>query len=48
VAHLHPHHVASQQVARAAGLVPTAEVHDGEVRWVRSPAAPPERFPGIP
>ena len=48
VAHLHPHHVASQQVARAAGLVPTAEVHDGEVRWVRSPAAPPERSPGIP
>jgi len=48
VAHIHPRHVASQQVARAAGLVPTAEVHDGEVGWVRSPAAPPERSPGIP
>ena len=48
VAHIHPRHVASQQVACAAGLVPTAEVHDGEVRWVRSPVAPPERSPGIP
>ncbi|MFE1343938.1 GNAT family N-acetyltransferase [Streptomyces sp. NPDC058757] len=33
VAHVHPGHAASAAVARAAGLVPTAEVHDGEVRW---------------
>ena len=48
VAHIHPRHAASQRVARAAGLVPTAEVHDGEIRWVRSPAAAPERPRGIP
>ena len=34
-AHIHPAHVASQQVARAAGLAPTEEVQDGEIRWVR-------------
>ncbi|MFE6227077.1 MULTISPECIES: GNAT family N-acetyltransferase [unclassified Streptomyces] len=34
VAHVHPEHAASAAVARAAGLVPTDEVHDGEVRWV--------------
>ena len=33
-AHIHPAHLASQRVARAAGLSPTEEVHDGEVRWV--------------
>ncbi|MFF6885288.1 GNAT family N-acetyltransferase [Streptomyces sp. NPDC012421] len=33
VAHVHPEHAASAAVARAAGLVPTGEVHDGEVRW---------------
>jgi RimJ/RimL family protein N-acetyltransferase len=33
-AHIHPAHLASQRVARAAGLSPTGEVHDGEVRWV--------------
>jgi RimJ/RimL family protein N-acetyltransferase len=33
-AHIHPGHVASQRVARAAGLSPTSEVHDGETRWV--------------
>jgi RimJ/RimL family protein N-acetyltransferase len=33
IAHIHPAHLASQRVARAAGLSPTAEVHDGEVRW---------------
>jgi RimJ/RimL family protein N-acetyltransferase len=32
-AHIHPAHVASQQVARAAGLAPTEEVQDGEIRW---------------
>jgi RimJ/RimL family protein N-acetyltransferase len=34
IAHIHPGHLASQQVARAAGLWPTAESVDGEVRWV--------------
>jgi RimJ/RimL family protein N-acetyltransferase len=33
VAHIHPGHLASQGVARAAGLSPTTEVHDGEIRW---------------
>jgi RimJ/RimL family protein N-acetyltransferase len=41
VAHIHPGHLASQGVARAAGLSPTAGVHDGEVRWAGSPAAAP-------
>jgi len=41
VAHIHPGHLASQRVARAAGLVPTAGIHDGETRWVSpAPAAP--------
>ncbi|MFF2775071.1 GNAT family N-acetyltransferase [Streptomyces sp. NPDC058052] len=38
VAHVHPEHAASAAVARAAGLVPTGEVHDGEERW-ESPEA---------
>jgi RimJ/RimL family protein N-acetyltransferase len=33
VAHVHPGHHASAAVAEAAGLAPTGEVHDGEVRW---------------
>jgi RimJ/RimL family protein N-acetyltransferase len=33
VAHVHPDHHASAAVARAAGLAPTGELHDGEVRW---------------
>ncbi|MFF1871296.1 GNAT family N-acetyltransferase [Kitasatospora herbaricolor] len=33
VAHIHPGHEASAAVARAAGLGPTGEVQDGEVRW---------------
>ncbi|MFE5793869.1 GNAT family N-acetyltransferase [Streptomyces sp. NPDC056503] len=37
VAHVHPDHAASAAVARAAGLVPTDVVEDGEVRW-ESPA----------
>jgi RimJ/RimL family protein N-acetyltransferase len=41
VAHIHPGHLASQGVARAAGLSPTADVHDGEVLWAGSPAAAP-------
>jgi RimJ/RimL family protein N-acetyltransferase len=40
-AHVHPGHLASQRVARAAGLVPTPQMRDGEIRWARSPAAPP-------
>jgi len=36
VAHIHPGHLASQRVARAAGLTPTGEVRDdGEMRWAR-------------
>ena len=38
VAHIHPGHLASQRVARAAGLSPTADVRDGETRWVSQPA----------
>jgi RimJ/RimL family protein N-acetyltransferase len=41
VAHIHPGHLASQGVARAAGLSPTGDVHDSEVRWVSSPGAAP-------
>jgi RimJ/RimL family protein N-acetyltransferase len=41
VAHIHPGHLASQQVARGAGLSPTADVRDGETRWVSTPAAAP-------
>jgi len=32
-ANIHPAHLASQRVARAAGLSPTGEVRDGEIRW---------------
>jgi RimJ/RimL family protein N-acetyltransferase len=39
VAHIHPGHVASQRVARTAGLSPTTDVHDGEVRWIGMPSA---------
>ena len=39
VAHIHPCHLASQRVARAAGLSPTTDVRDGEVRWAGRPAA---------
>jgi RimJ/RimL family protein N-acetyltransferase len=41
MAHIHPGHVASQRVARAAGLSPTSEVHDGEIRWVSPPTPAP-------
>ncbi|MFB6839838.1 GNAT family N-acetyltransferase [Streptomyces sp. NPDC056361] len=38
VAHVHPDHTASAAVARAAGLAPTDEEQDGEVRWeLRTP-----------
>ncbi|MFE2844274.1 GNAT family N-acetyltransferase [Streptomyces scopuliridis] len=33
VAHIHPDHGASAAVAKAVGLAPTGERHDGEVRW---------------
>ena len=32
-ADIHPDHVGSQRVARAAGLRPTDQIVDGEVRW---------------
>lgn len=36
IAHIHPGHRASASVATAAGLTPTGEWHDGEIRWHRS------------
>lgn len=33
IAHIHPSHQASAAVAAAAGLTPTGELHDGEMRW---------------
>ncbi|MFD8479775.1 GNAT family N-acetyltransferase [Kitasatospora sp. NPDC059673] len=33
VAHIHPEHAASAAVATAAGLAPTDQWEDGEVRW---------------
>lgn len=36
IAHIHPEHRASAAVATAAGLTPTGEQHDGEIRWHRS------------
>ncbi|MFD4787654.1 GNAT family N-acetyltransferase [Streptomyces sp. NPDC058459] len=33
IAHVHPDHHASAAVARAAGLAPTPERQNGEVRW---------------
>jgi RimJ/RimL family protein N-acetyltransferase len=33
IAHIHPDHRASAAVATAAGLAPTDERHDGEIRW---------------
>ncbi|MFG2820774.1 GNAT family N-acetyltransferase [Kitasatospora sp. NPDC048365] len=33
VAHVHPDHTASAAVARAAGLLPTDRMLDGEARW---------------
>jgi RimJ/RimL family protein N-acetyltransferase len=35
VAHIHPDHRASASVAAAAGLVPTDQWQDGELRWGR-------------
>ncbi|MFI6547357.1 GNAT family N-acetyltransferase [Streptomyces prunicolor] len=36
VAHIHPDHRASAAVATAAGLTPTDEWQDGEIRWQRA------------
>jgi RimJ/RimL family protein N-acetyltransferase len=36
IAHIHPRHQASAAVAAAAGLTPTGELHDGEMRWRRA------------
>lgn len=33
VAYVHPRHLASQHVARAAGLAPSSASRDGEIRW---------------
>jgi RimJ/RimL family protein N-acetyltransferase len=41
VAHIPPGHLASQRVARAAGLSPTTDIRDGEVRWVGMPTSSP-------
>ena len=40
-AYIHPGHLASQHVARAAGLAPTMTTRDGEDCWIRLPAAMP-------
>jgi RimJ/RimL family protein N-acetyltransferase len=39
VAYIHPGHLASQRVARAAGLSPGTDIRDGEVRWADRPVA---------
>ncbi|MGB8945802.1 MAG: GNAT family N-acetyltransferase [Streptomyces sp.] len=36
IAHVHPDHLASAAVATAAGLAPTDEWQDGEVKWQRT------------
>ncbi|MEV6482037.1 GNAT family N-acetyltransferase [Streptomyces sp. NPDC051576] len=36
IAHIHPEHRASAAVAAAAGLTPTDEWHESEIRWHRS------------
>ncbi|GAA2939631.1 GNAT family N-acetyltransferase [Kitasatospora cinereorecta] len=44
IAHIHPEHGASAAVAAAAGLLPTDEWEDGEVRWrVDAPRPGPGR-----
>ncbi len=39
VASIHPGHVASQTVARRAGLIPTDRMDDGEQVWEHTPSA---------
>ncbi|HYB88527.1 MAG TPA: GNAT family N-acetyltransferase [Streptosporangiaceae bacterium] len=41
MAYIHPGHLASQRVARAAGLSPTGHIRDGEMQWASSPAGSP-------
>jgi RimJ/RimL family protein N-acetyltransferase len=41
LAHVHPEHTASQRVAAALGLHPTAQQVDGEVEWVLELAEAP-------
>ncbi|MGW4727915.1 GNAT family N-acetyltransferase [Streptomyces shenzhenensis] len=43
VAHVHPEHHASAAVAAAAGLEPTGEWQDGELRWARDLSGAPGR-----
>ncbi|WP_137988932.1 GNAT family N-acetyltransferase [Streptomyces vilmorinianum] len=47
VAHIHPDHAASAAVATAAGLKPTDEWNDGEIRWRldTTPGRNPTRCP---
>lgn len=33
IAHIHPHHQASAAVAAAAGLIPTGQLQNGEMKW---------------
>ena len=40
-AHIHPRHLASQHVARAAGLSPSSGSRDGEIRWTSRPVTGP-------
>nr|WP_240929431.1 GNAT family N-acetyltransferase [Streptomyces coryli] len=40
IAHIHPDHHASAAVAAAAGLAPTGERQEGEIRWRRKFPAP--------
>lgn len=47
VAYIHPDHLASQHVARAAGLSPSSELRDGEVRWTSRPAMAPASVQAI-
>jgi len=48
IAHIHPRHQASAAVAAAAGLAPTGELQDGEMRWrlTIAPASSPSLDPG--
>jgi len=47
VAYIHPDHLASQHVARAAGLSPSSESRDGEIRWTSRPAMAPASVQAI-
>jgi len=47
VAYIHPGHLASQHVARAAGLSPSSEFQDGETRWTSQPAMAPASVQAI-